>query len=440
MGVPLFGVAWPWVAMPSGRRTCNYFMQSSRITLTTHPHVRNIITREIIAVALDTFRLYRVRFALTALGVMIGTASLIVVVTVGLTGKEYILDQIRGIGANMIHAFYPSGPANTPVHDYPTMEDLRAVQQQVRGLAAASPLVSLTQLIPIGGGKEQEVRVFGVDPQYRQIRNLDVLAGRFFDDLDSQEHAKVADLTETLAQRMFGTSDAAIGRSLRIGGLPFTIIGTFKERVETFGQSELASGNVILIPYSVSRYFIPGNTVEQMFFSMSDPSQVEPATRQIEAILQSRHRPGSVYRVENLTQLLTVAAKTANALTLVLLLVAAITLVVGGMGIMNIMLATVTARTREIGLRKAVGATAAEIRLQFLAEAVLISLIGGVCGIALGLALPLSLRFFTSYQIPISGLSVMVAIAISSLVGIVFGTAPAARAAHMDPIQSLHYE
>jgi len=410
------------------------------IRMSQYSHLQSIVARDVIGVALGMFRQYKVRFSLTALGVALGTASLVLVVTIGLTGKEYILDQIRGIGANMIRAIYQGGPVNTPVQDYLTTEDMRAVQQQVHGVVAASPLLSLMEVIPLGGGKVEEVRVFGADPQYQQIRNLDVLAGRFFDDLDSQEHAKVADLTEALAKRMFGTSEAALGRTVRISGLPFTVIGTFKERVETFGQSELAGGNVILIPYTVCRYFIPGNTVGQLFFSMSDPAQVETATQQIRSILQSRHRPESVYRVENLTQLLSVAAKTANALTVVLLLVAMVTLVVGGMGIMNIMLATVTARTYEIGLRKAVGATAGEIRLQFLAEAVLISLIGGVIGIALGLALPLSLRFFTSYDIPISGLSVIVAIASSSLVGILFGTAPAARAAHMDPIQSLRYQ
>jgi len=410
------------------------------IRMSNSPHLRDFVTREIIGVALDMFRHYKVRFSLTALGVAIGTASLVLVVTIGLTGKEYVLDQIRGIGANMIRAHYAGGPVNTPVQDYLTMEDLRAVQQQVHGVAASSPMVYLPEHIPITGGKEAEVLVLGVDAQYRQIRNLDMLAGRFFDDLDDQQHVKVADLTQDLAKRMFGTQQAAIGQRLRIGGLPFTVIGTFKERVETFGQSELAGGNVILIPYSISRYFAPGNTVGQMFFSMSTPSQVEPATKQIEAILQSRHRPESVYRVENLAQLLSVAAKTANALTVVLLLVAMVTLVVSGTGIMNIMLTTVTSRTREIGIRKAMGATATAIRLQFLTEAVFISLIGGVFGIVLGLAPPLSLRFFMSFDIPISGLSVAVALVVSSLVGIIFGTTPAARAAQMDPIQSLRHE
>jgi putative ABC transport system permease protein len=391
----------------------------------------------IIGVALGTFRQYKVRFSLTALGVAIGTASLVLVVTIGLTGKEYVLDQIRGAGANMIHVYHVG---RSRLEDPLTIEDMRAVRQQVRGVSAASPEVPLREFVPIGEGKAKEVMVFGVDQEYRQIRNLDMLAGRFFDDQDSEGHAKVAALTEALAEQIFGTPQAAIGRTLRIGGLPFTVIGTFKERVETFGQSELAGGNIILIPYAVSRYFIPGKEAGQLFFSIADTAQVEPATEQIQAILQYRHRPDSVYRVENLTQLLTVAAKSANALIVVLLLVATITLVVGGVGIMNIMLATVTARTCEIGIRRAVGASAAEIRLQFLAEAVLISLIGGVIGIAVGLALPLSVRMFTSFDIPISGLSVVVALVASSLVGIVFGTAPAARAAQMDPIESLHYQ
>jgi len=166
----------------------------------------------------------------------------------------------------------------------------------------------------------------------------------------------------------------------------------------------------------------------------------DESTRQIREVLQSRHRPESVYRVDNLTQLLTVAAKTANTLTTVLLLISVLTLIVSGVGIMNIMLATVNARTREIGVRKAVGATKGEIRAQFLMEAILISLSGGIVGIIVGLALPFSVRFITNYRVPVSGWSVIIAVAVSSLVGVLFGTAPATRAAKFDPIESLRYE
>ena len=246
-------------------------------------------------------------------------------------------------------------------------------------------------------------------------------------------------LTERLAQQLYGSQDAAVGRELKIGGLPFTIIGTFKERVETFGQSEISSDTIVM-PFTVARFFTGTNLVKQLFFSMADPSEVKRATAQIHEVIQSRHRPTSVYRVENLTQLLEVGAKTANALTIVLLLISMVTLLVSGVGIMNIMLATVSSRIREIGIRKAMGATNQEIKYQFLAEAMFISLIGGIVGILIGLSLPFSVRFFTNYRIPISGLSAIIAIAVASAVGILFGTVPATRAAQLDPVDSLRYE
>jgi len=403
------------------------------------PH-KNLVLSEIVGVALDTFRLNKIRFTLTALGMVIGTASLILVVTVGLTGKQYVLNQIQGIGANMIYAFHEGQGAATPTaEDSLTVADMHAVEHQVAGVVAVSPMVQLHARIPAGNGREQEVLILGVGPQYDNIRNLDVLAGRFFDEVDSQSHAKVAALTQHLAQHLFGSQDAAIGQTLKIMGLPFTVIGTFKERVETFGQSELA-GDTIAMPYTVSRYFLPNDALDQIFFSMADLNEVPAATKQIQAVLQSRHRPESVYRVENLAQLITVAGKTANALSVVLLLISTVTLLVGGVGIMNIMLATVTSRTHEIGIRRAVGATAADIRLQFLSEAVLISIAGGVIGSLLGLALPFSIHFLTDYRIPISGLSAVIGILVSSLVGIIFGTVPATRAAQLDPIESLRHE
>jgi putative ABC transport system permease protein len=160
----------------------------------------------------------------------------------------------------------------------------------------------------------------------------------------------------------------------------------------------------------------------------------------VQRVIQSRHRPESVYSVRNLTQLVAVADKTANAMTMILLAVSLVVLLVSGIGIMNIMLATVSARIREIGIRKAIGATNREIRFQFLSEAILISLIGGTLGIIIGLAIPFSVRFFTEYRIPISGLSAIIAIVVSSLVGILFGTIPATRAAQLDPVESLRYE
>src|SRR5581483_9188422 len=279
----------------------------------------------------------------------------------------------------------------------------------------------------------------GVYPQYKDVRNLVVVSGRFFDAQDEQARNKVAVITQKLGEDLYGSADEAVGKLIKLSGLPFTIIGTFRERVDTFGQSEVTN-NTMVIPYTVSRYFTDTATVKQIYFSVSDPSMVVPATAQIKKVIQSRHRPESVYNVDNLTQLVSVAEKTANALTMVLLLVAAVTLLVSGIGIMNIMLATVSSRIREIGIRKAIGATKREIQFQFLSEAMLISLIGGVIGIIIGLALPFSVRFLTDYRLPISGLSAIVAIVVSTLVGVLFGTVPATRAASLDPVESLRYE
>lgn len=396
---------------------------------------------EILAFAYENFCSNKVRFALTALGMVIGTASLILVVTIGMTGKQYVLNQIQAIGANLIYAEYVSGGERiTNVTADPlTLADMQAAQEDVPGIIAASPVIPLGERISIGGGKERDIQVLGVYPEYRIVRNLVVLSGRFFDGQDEQSHNKVGVITQKMAEGLYGSQEEAIGKVIKLSGLPFTIIGTFRERVDTFGQSEVIE-NTMVIPYTVSRYFTDTPTVKEIFFSVADPSMVAPATDQIKRVIQSRHRPESVYNVENLTQLVAVAEKTANALTVVLLLVAAITLLVSGIGIMNIMLATVSARIREIGIRKAIGATNREIRFQFLSEAILISLIGGVVGVIIGLALPFSVRFLTEYRIPISGLSAIVAIVVSSLVGVLFGTVPATRAAKLDPVESLRYE
>src|SRR5579872_3947724 len=398
-----------------------------------------LVFGEIFSFAYDTFCSNKVRFMLTALGMVIGTASLILVVTIGLTGKQYVLNQIQSIGANLIYAEYEGGSQRNVTPDQLTIEDVQAVVEQVPGVAAASPVVPLDDRIPIGNGKERDVRILGVYPDYLNVRNLVVISGRFFDSQDEQAHNKVGLITQKLAETLYGNTDNAVGKVIKLSGLPFTIIGTFRERVNTFGQSEVID-NTMVIPYTVSRYFTDTRSVKQIYFSATDPAMVVPVTEQIRKVIQLRHRAESVYTVTNLTELVSVAEKTANALTMVLLLVAAVVLLVSGIGIMNIMLATVSARIREIGIRKALGATNREIRFQFLSEAIFISVGGGLIGVVIGLAIPYSVRFLTEYRLPISGISAIVAILVSSLVGIIFGTVPATRASKLDPVESLRYE
>jgi len=398
--------------------------------------VPTIVFGEMARFAYNTFRADKVRFSLTALGVAIGTASLILVVTIVMTGKQYVLDQIQGIGVNMIVIEYQGGDRGS---DFLTIGDMHAVIQQVPGIMAASPVVPLRERLPIGLGQERDLQVLGVFPEYIAVRNLVALSGRFFDAQDEQARNKVGVITQLLAEQLYGSVDDAVGKVVKLSGLPVTIIGTFRERVNTFGRSEVTNSTMV-IPYTVIGYFTDSPVVRQIYFSTAEPSIVVPVTEHIERVIRSRHRPESSYFVQNLTHVIAMAERIANTLTWVLLMVAAMTLLVGGVGIMNIMLATVSSRITEIGIRKAIGATNREIRFQFLAEAVLISLIGGSAGEIFGLSLPLSLRFFTEYRIPISALSVIVAIAVSSLVGILFGTVPATSAARLDPVESMRHE
>jgi len=410
-------------------------------TSTSIRGTQSIAFREIVLLAIDSFRLNQIRFALTALGMVIGTASLILVVTIGLSGRRYVLTSIQNIGTNLIWAEYAglSDASIVSVRDYLTADDMNAVEQQVPGIVAASPVVNLHQFFTTGGGKERDVLILGVSPEYVDIRRLYLIAGRFFDQQDSLAHSKAALVTEKFASTQFGSAQEAVGRTMAISSVPFVIIGVFRERTDTFGQSEIVD-ETVLIPYTVARYFKGSDAVNQIYFSMNDSASVPWATPAILKAIKARHRSESVYDVGNLSEVLSMAGKTATAFSIILLLFSLVTLLVSGVGIMNIMLATVRSRIREIGIRKALGATFREIQLQFLAEAVLISLSGGLVGAVLAMLLPLTIAFFTDYRLQVSWLSAVVAVLVSCAVGVAFGTVPAVRAARMDPVESLKYE
>ncbi|RXH54265.1 protein of unknown function DUF214 [Granulicella sibirica] len=398
---------------------------------------------EVFRLAIDSFKASKVRFLLTMLGMIIGSAAIILVATLGLTGKQYALDQLTSIGPNKIELQYSGGstigPDNTSTPDFMTREDLNAVLDQVPGIIASSPMLEDHHSISVGGGTTKDTMILGVSPEYRIVRNLRVLSGRFFDDQDTLLHQKVCVMVEPLAKTIFGSDNLAVGRTISIQGIPFTIIGVFKESFDTYGQSEI-SEQTLLIPYPVARYFTGTDTVKEIFFTMKDATMVVPASKRILEIIRSRHRATSVYNAVTLTELLASMAKIADMLTVVLLLAAALTLIVSGVGIMNSMLANVQSRIREIGIRKALGATSKEIRLQFLTEAVFLSLSGGVVGTLIGLAIPISVRLFTPFQIPVKLWSALIALGTSVIVGIVFGTLPANRAARLDPVETLKYE
>jgi putative ABC transport system permease protein len=398
---------------------------------------------EVVRLAVDSFRASKTRFMLTMLGMIIGSASVILVATLGSTGKQYALDELTSLGPNKIELQYSGGtvmgPDNTSTPDYMTLDDMQTVLDQVPGIVASSPMLEFHDNVSLGGGVTKSTMLLGVSPQYRIVRNLVVVSGRFFDDQDALAHEKVAVIVEPFAVQLYGTPNSAVGRTISVTGIPFVIIGVFRESFDTEGESEI-SDHTLLVPYPVARYFTGTNTLKEIFFTMREPSMVEPAKDRILAIIRSRHYASSVYNAMTFTDLLAKMAQIADMLTVVLTLGAGITLVVSGVGIMNSMLANVQSRIKEIGIRKALGATSREIRMQFLTEAVFLSLSGGIIGTLLGLAIPLTLGLLTPFKIPISAWAPVFALGSSVLVGVLFGTLPANRAARLDPVQTLKYE
>ncbi|HEV2619528.1 MAG TPA: ABC transporter permease [Acidobacteriaceae bacterium] len=398
---------------------------------------------EVISLAVDSFRASKLRFLLTMLGMVIGSASIIMVVTVGLTGRQYAIAAISSLGPNKIEMQYSGGtvigPDNTSSPDFMTYEDMLAVRDSVPGIVAYSPMLEVHDRISVGGGVTKDAMLLGVSPQYQQVRGLVVMAGRFFDDEDAASHSHAVVLNYVLADELFGSEQAAVGQLISVKGLPLVIVGVFRESVNTYGTSEI-SDDTMLIPYEVARYFTGTDYVKEIFFKMADSAMVEPGAERITALIESRHRPNSVYRAMTLTEVLKDTHMVANILTIVLTLAAFITLIVAGVGITNSMLANVQARIREIGIRKALGATRHEIRTQFLTEAVFLSLTGGIIGTAVGLGIPLGARLLTRFQLPVPWQAAVIALATSVLVGVVSGTYPANRAAKLDPVETLKYE
>jgi putative ABC transport system permease protein len=397
---------------------------------------------EALKFSLHALRANKVRTFLTALGLVIGNASVILVVTISITSREYILDQIRAIGSNMVYAHYEAG-TNTTARveaDFVNLDDLAAVREQLgpKIVAATGVMVNYDRIRV--AGREEDIAVVGSDEYYGSVRNLQLLAGRFVDPTDVALRSKVAMLTERLANRLYGSQTAAIGQQIKLHGLQFDVIGTFKERTESFGLSELAS-ETVYIPITVMRYFVPTIRLDPMYVQARRAEDVEELTREVRTILESRHRPGARYKVENLSAILDAAQRISVILTIVLLLVSAIALIISGIGIMNIMLVTVTERTREIGLRMAVGAARKDVLSQFLTEAMMISVAGGSIGILIGVAIPKTVEFlFPEVQIPLSVWSIVVAFGVSLFVGLVFGIVPANRAARLNPTEALRYE
>ncbi len=395
---------------------------------------------------MQALRANKMRAMLTMLGVIIGSGCIVLVVTVGLAGKRFIISAIEGVGSNLVLAETMNTSVDQPLNvaDQITPADLEAVKQNVPGIVQAAGTNSVPETVTLSG-EEHTVNLVGVTAEFEQIRRLLILHGRYFDQDDMMTRSKVCLLTEQLAAEVFPSEDP-VGKEIRVGDLHFTVIGTFKERVASFGETEITAESLI-IPFALLRDYTGTAYFKSFYARAARPEDVAAATEAVQATLESRHRADAQYHVWNLTSILDAAKNISTALTAVLVGIALIALTVSGIGIMNIMLVTVTERTREIGIRKAIGAPRDAILYQFLMEAIVISGTGALTGIAIAISIPAILNFLIrlfpvpeGVTIPLSWTSVVVAFVVSCSTGLIFGYLPASRAARLQPTESLHYE
>ena len=392
---------------------------------------------ECVRLAVGALKADKMKAFLTTLSVLIGSASLVLVLTIAGTGKKYIVSRIEGIGANLAYASLSRSGASPTVEDELTLADLKAIQNSLPAVRA----VAGTYDAPIDyqiAGRPRHARLVGATSDFLRIRNLHILSGRYFDDEDFRALSKVCLVTDYVAEH---NPSLALGDSLRIDQFRCTVIGTFSEGVPTFGQSEIQA-QTVLVPFPIAK-LITGDSFLQVIYAQAESSsEVPELTAQMKQLIQSRHRPEARYEVENLSSLLHTAGDVSLAMTAVLLAIGLVTLTVGGTGIMNIMLATLAERKREIGLRKAVGARSSEIRLQFLLEALFISSAGSMAGTFVAVSLVVITAGFIKdfVNLNISWVGVIFALAVSSSVGVLFGYQPASRAAGVNPVEALRTE
>src|SRR5579859_969733 len=395
--------------------------------------------QETFTVAIDALRANKVRAALTSLGVIIGSASIVLVVTVALASKKFVLSQIEATGSNLVWVETVKTPDKAqPLSHQLTLLDMDAARS-IPGVAQVAGTSDI-QMSVVAQGRVRPVTLIGVTDGYRDIRRLVVLRGRFLDVTDMASRAKVCLITPQLAEKLFG-SENPIGQEVRMGELTLVVVGIFKERVETFGLSDIQAESV-LVPFGLMKNYTGSDTLRVLDVQAANGDQVGSVQRQLGALLRSRHPPEAEYNVQTLTAILVAAQNISLALTIVLIVIAFIALLISGIGIMNIMLVTVKERTREIGIRKAIGAPRRDILYQFLIEAFLISGGGAVMGILIGLAVPVAAQFFlpNNLRVPISPLSVVLAFVVSCSTGLFFGYLPAYNASILQPIESLRYE
>lgn len=401
----------------------------------------------LIKIAINSLFRNKMRTALTMLGIVIGIASVIAMVSIGQASTQSVKGELSSMGSNMIMVM-PSRQHRGGVDMGMSMsksltnKDLKMLKENTRYVAAVSPNVSTSKQL-IYGNNNHSSSISGVDPSYIDIRKLELKEGVMFTDEDVKRYNKVCVIGKTVVDKLFTNGENPIGKTIRLGSIPMTVIGV----LESKGQNGMGNDqdDIVLAPYTtIQKRFLGITYFNMLFASATSEEESELAATEITYILRSNHgiKSGDVddFEIRTQEELVSTMSSITRMLTVLLAAIASISLVVGGIGIMNIMYVTVTERTKEIGLRMAIGAHNRDIKLQFLCESVILSLIGGIIGIILGLIISYAVSRLMKLPYVVSEMAILISFIVCALTGIFFGWYPAKKAANMDPISALRYE
>jgi putative ABC transport system permease protein len=387
----------------------------------------------------------KMRTLLTMLGIVIGVGAVIVMVAIGHGAQSQIEARISSLGTNLI-MITPGATVQGGVSQGAgtftrlTVEDAEKVKAEATDLAGVSPVIA-TRLQVIGGGTNWRTTINGVSTDFPAIRDWSIKSGDFFSDADVRALRKVAVIGATVANALFPNSDP-VGSQIQVGKTPFNIVGVLNAKGQNSGGTD--QDDIVLVPYTTAQSRLSGNVrIGTILASTSSPSDIPAAQTEIAGIMRESHKIGDGtddFTVRNQAEIAAAATSTTQVMTALLAAIASISLVVGGIGIMNIMLVSVTERTREIGIRMSIGARGSDVLTQFLVESIVMSLIGGVVGIAAGFGGAALLGHFTGWATATPASAVLIAVGFSAAVGVFFGFYPAKKAAALDPIQALRYE